>query len=113
MAENHKHGSDKEAEADDPMELIGTPAPGDPAFMLRCFVEEYVRMGKSREQLLSIFQNSFYESANALLERYGRETVEAMIDEVLDDHAGYEYETNVAQPQPNSPQSSEEGDDNG
>lgn len=113
MAENHKHGSDKDAEADDPMELIGTPAPGDPEFMLRCFIEEYVRMGKTKEQLMSIFENSFYESANAMLERYGREAVEAMVDEVMTDHSGYEYETDVVRAEPTPSKSSEEDDDNG
>ncbi|MFB6346873.1 MAG: hypothetical protein ABEK50_14200, partial [bacterium] len=96
-----------------PMELIGTPAPGDPEFMLRCFVEEYVRMGKTKEQLMSIFENSFYESAHAMLERYGKDAVEAMIDEVLADHAGYEYESDAVRAKPKPSGSSEEDDDNG
>jgi hypothetical protein len=106
-----QHGRDKEAESDDPMELVGTPAPGDPLFMARCLVEEYARMGKSKDELMALFQNSFYESAHRMLKQFGEDTIEELIDEVLKDHAGYEYEESVTRPQPSGGPGNQEGDD--
>lgn len=108
-----QHGHDKEAEADDPMELIGTPAPGNQKYMARCFVEEYVRMGKSKKQLMSLFENPFFESAHNMLERFGKDTIEGIIDDVLDDHSGYEYEESVTRREPPSSEPCKETDDNG
>ncbi len=110
MTENTAHGSEKDPEADDPMQLVGTSAPGNKKYMLRCFVEEFVRMGKGKEQLMKIFESPFYESANNMLERFGRETIEQIVDEVLNEHSGYEYKSTVTNPSPSDTERPREDD---
>ncbi|MFB6347381.1 MAG: hypothetical protein ABEK50_16790 [bacterium] len=90
MAE--QHGRDKEAEADDPFELVGNNAPGDPEFMARSLMEEYARLGMDRERLMAIFQNEFYQSAHNLYQELGEQRIGELVDEVLEHRAGYEVE---------------------
>ena len=62
-------GGSKDAEPDDPLELVGVPVPVDAATfdeMARCFVEEYVRGGWSDERLLPLFRSPFYAGLHVI-----------------------------------------------
>jgi len=62
-------GHGKEAEPDDPLELVGVPVPADEATfdeMARCLIEEYVRDGWSDERLLSLFRSPFYAGLHVI-----------------------------------------------
>ncbi len=54
----------READTDDPMELVGVrlPVADDQAMgdMAECFVEEYVRLGHTADELMRMFQDPFY-----------------------------------------------------
>ncbi len=54
----------READANDPMELVGVglPVPNDQAMrdMAECFVEEFVRLGHTADEVMRMFQNPFY-----------------------------------------------------
>lgn len=64
----------KEAEPDDPLELVGVPVPVDEALfdeMARCFVEEFVRDGWDDEHLLRLFRSPFYAGLHVIWRRRG------------------------------------------
>lgn len=90
MAE--QHGRDKDAESDDPFELNGINAPGDKEFMARTLAEEYARLGYGKDRLMAIFKNEFYQSAHNIYQELGEETVESIVDEVLEPRGGYSVE---------------------
>jgi hypothetical protein len=54
----------READTDDPMELVGVrlPVADDQAMrdMAECFVEEFVRLGHTADELMRMFRNPFY-----------------------------------------------------
>lgn len=64
----------KEAEPDDPLELIGVPvAVNEATFdeMARCLVEEYVRDGWDDAHLLALFRSPFYAGLHVIWRRRG------------------------------------------
>jgi hypothetical protein len=77
------HPTTRAVEAEDPMELHATAAPGDPEVLLRCLVQEYAWMGWGVEQILGLFRDPFYPALNELLRAYGeagiRERVMALL----------------------------------
>jgi hypothetical protein len=78
-------GASKDAEPDDPLELIGVPVPVDEATfdeMARCLVEEYVRDGWSDERLLPLFRSPFYAGLHVVWVRRGEPWVRALIGDV-------------------------------
>ena len=75
-------GSLKELEPDDPMQLAGALAHGDPGLMLDCLVEEYAHMGFDAERILELFQPG-YAATHALLLALGPEAVRQRVGEVL------------------------------
>jgi hypothetical protein len=77
------HPLTRAVEPEDPMELMATPAPGDPDVMLECLVQEYAWMGWDPAQLLDLFQSPLYPVLNQLLAAYGEEEVRRRIGAVL------------------------------
>ncbi len=77
------HPLSRTVESEDPMELMATPAPGDPDVMLESIVQEFAWMGWNAEQLLELFHSPMYPVLNQLREHYGddviREKVEAVV----------------------------------
>lgn len=67
------------------MELTGVelPAMGEIAWeeMARCFIEEYVRMGCSRDEILRICRSPFYQGMHNILKFRGETFVKSLIDE--------------------------------
>ena len=77
-------GGFKEAEPDDPLELVGVPVPVDEATfdeMARCLVEEYVRDGWSDARLLALFRSPFYAGLHVIERRRGESWVRDLIAE--------------------------------
>ncbi len=78
-------GAFKEAELDDPLELVGVPVPVDEATfdeMARCLVEEYVRDGWSDARLLALFRLPFYAGLHVVERRRGEPWVRDLIAEM-------------------------------
>ncbi len=73
----------RKASADDPMELVGVrlPVPDDQAIrdMAECFVEEFVRLGHTADELMSMFRNPFYAGVHQAYQALG----EAHIGELI------------------------------
>jgi hypothetical protein len=68
---------------EDPHELTGVFVPeGDEDEMARTFVEEFVRMGASDEDLWRMFRSPFYAGMNRILGRRGEPYVAAVIEQV-------------------------------
>ncbi|MFQ5738343.1 MAG: hypothetical protein ACE5JX_04980 [Acidobacteriota bacterium] len=76
-------GAKKEAETDDPMELVLNFVPGgDPEFMARCIIEEYARMGMDEEAILGLFSQPVYQTYHLYQER-GSAWVRDLIRHIL------------------------------
>ncbi len=77
----------KQAEPEDPMELVGVgldTAPDEQALeeMARCFVEEYARMGWSGERILRMFRSPLYRGPHRILHVKGENFVRGLVDAV-------------------------------
>lgn len=71
----------EEFKADDPMELVGVALPdGDPDELARSIVEEFIRMGLSDQELLTLFRDPFYVGPHAIWRCRGDEYVRGLID---------------------------------
>ena len=71
-------------EEQDRLDLMGLafPAPGEGpelAEMARCFVEEFVRMGWTDEQILGLFSDPFYRGPHAVWQRRGEAFVRGLL----------------------------------
>ena len=72
----------KEAEADDPMELMGMMAPGDADSDERqaeATIQEFVLMGFTDEGLLELFRSPHYQATHRLWKVKGEAYVKDMI----------------------------------
>ncbi len=73
----------REPDADDPMELVGVRLPvlDDQAMkdMAECFVEEFVRLGHTADDLMSMFRDPFYGGVHQAYQALG----EAHIGELI------------------------------
>ncbi|MFO0915227.1 MAG: hypothetical protein U0795_19855 [Pirellulales bacterium] len=84
-AEDHNwvekvHPLTRDAEADDPLELVAQPVIGDPAVMLECMVQEFIWMGWSRAELRNLFSHPAYPVLNELQRFFGPEETTRRID---------------------------------
>ncbi len=77
----------KEIEPDDPIEMIGVELPNQTEEQLRdmalCFAEEFVREGWREEQLMKLFQNSFYHGPHLVWKQKGDDFCRSVILEAL------------------------------
>ena len=70
-------------EAEDPMELVATPAVGDPDVMLEAFVQEFAQMGVGAEELLQMFRSPAYPILRELGECLGETELRRRVEELL------------------------------
>jgi hypothetical protein len=75
----------EDPDATDPMTLHGVAVPtdGDQAHreMAACFVEEYLRLGHTPEQILKMFQTKGYAGPYLAFEILGQEAIASIIEE--------------------------------
>ncbi len=77
----------KEFEQEDPMAMVQMflDAPADDSFydqMARTFVEEYMRMGWSDEEIASLFHEPYYRGTYDIFRKKGEAFVKNLIHEV-------------------------------
>lgn len=77
------HPATREVEADDPLELVAEPLPGDANLMFQCLVQEFAWMGWGADQLLALFRSPEYPVLNQMLAHYGPAEVRRRVDELL------------------------------
>jgi hypothetical protein len=74
-----------EFDFEDPMELVGVELPvaseDSDREMVRCFAEEFLRMGLTGAGLLDLFRSPFYSGAHGAYMRLGEAEVRAIIAE--------------------------------
>jgi len=95
---NKVHPLSREVEADDPFELIATPAIGDPEVMLECILQEFMWMGWGHDQLLSLFHNPGYPMLCELQEFYGSEEIERRVSGLLARSGQLRFREFIAEP---------------
>lgn len=71
-----------EPDVEDPLEMVGMLVPGDDRKMTECFVEEYMMMGYSDDELLRLFRDPFYLGVNRIFQQYGEQFVIDVIGQV-------------------------------
>ncbi len=77
-----KHDFDPE----DPLELNGVAFVTDEDTtdaMCECFIEEFMRMGHSPNQILALFRNPNYLGLNMVLEKRGDQFIRDRISEIF------------------------------
>lgn len=76
----------KEAEPQDPMELVGVALPqGDADYMAECLVEEYMFLGWNEKQLMSLFSHPMFQATHRIYHNkgdQGEEYVRSLIHRV-------------------------------
>jgi hypothetical protein len=76
----------KDPDPTDPNMLVGVVLPADAEAtreMAYVFAEEFARFGYTREQLLWLFKNPFYEGAHGAYRTLGEQETLTIIDECL------------------------------
>jgi hypothetical protein len=76
----------KDAEADDPMELVGVVVPADAEAerdMAYVFAEEFIRMGYDGKQLLALFKTPSYAGPYRAYRALGEAAIHRIIEECL------------------------------
>jgi hypothetical protein len=67
---------------EDPMELVGIVAPGEPGQLERMaetIIEEYVRMGWNERRLMSLFVNPMFLATHRIYLKKGEDYVKELI----------------------------------
>ncbi|MCG3201266.1 MAG: hypothetical protein NFCOHLIN_01132 [Gammaproteobacteria bacterium] len=73
----------KQAEPQDPMELVGVALPGGSMHaMATCLVEEYLMLGFNDQQLLSLFRRPCFAATHGIYRARGEDYVRALIRDV-------------------------------
>lgn len=75
-----------EFDFEDPLELNGVALVTDEDTtdaMCECFIEEFMRMGYSANQVLALFRNPHYLGMNLVLEKRGEQFIRDSISEVF------------------------------
>lgn len=73
----------KPAAKDDPMEFVAVPVPGaDPDLMARCVIEEFMLMGWSERQLMTLFTHPRFRATHRIYLDRGEAHVRELIARV-------------------------------
>ncbi len=73
----------KPAAEDDPMEFVAVPLPGgDPDDMALCVIEEFLLMGWTEQQLLTLFRHPRFGATHRIYLERGETHVRALIARV-------------------------------
>jgi hypothetical protein len=78
--------AEKPYAADDSLEPTAVTLPADQeavAFMGRCFVEEFARLGYRRNALMALFRTPFYQGPHMVYRQLGEGFVSGLIDEEM------------------------------
>jgi hypothetical protein len=95
------HGAAKQAEATDPLDLVGTVVPGgDIELLARCFVEEFAAMGYDGEQIFELFRQPQYVGVHPVYLAKGEEGVRHLIEEVLAECGVFRVTESIAEEPP-------------
>jgi hypothetical protein len=94
------HPLTRDAEPGDPMELVATPAQGDPDYMLECILEEFTWMGSDTESLLRMFRSPAYPVLHEMMRHFGEAEVRRRVDAILRNRAGLRFTEVIAEDDP-------------
>lgn len=79
--------AEKPYESGDPLAPTAVTLPADweaVAYMGRCFVEEFARLGFRRNALMALFHNPFYQGPHLVYQQLGEGFVRSLIDEEME-----------------------------
>lgn len=93
------HPLARDAQPEDPFELIAEPAAGDPSVMLECILQEFAWMGWNRDQLLALFYHPGYPLLVELRRAYGDEEIARRVQELIDRWGVLRFRETVVEPE--------------
>ena len=85
----------KEAEPNDPMELVFETIPGEAAFLAQCVIEEFASIGYGAEDLFTLFREPIYPMLNDILRKEGEPFVRGLIEQVLAEWGTLKVKTEI------------------
>jgi hypothetical protein len=91
------HPLAREAGPEDPLELMAEPAPGDPAVMLECLLQEFTWMGFTADELLALFHNPGYPLLCELREFFGEEAVRRHVETLASRWGAVRFRETIAE----------------
>jgi hypothetical protein len=94
------HPKTREAEPDDPSEIVANTVPGDPELMLECIVDEYAQIGWDTNLLMALFRSPEYPVLNELLSYFGPEETRRRIESRLDEVGVFRVHETIAEDEP-------------
>lgn len=83
------HGSEKEFELDDPMELQAHVVDGEVRVLARSLIDEFIQLGYGREELLDLFRDPNYRMMNMVWTAEGESVVREIIDDVFSSYQAW------------------------
>lgn len=94
------HPLERNCEPEDPMELMGDVAPGDPSVMLDCVLQEFAWMGYDEEQLFDLFSHPGYPVLCALREEFGELELRTRIRALMDAWGRLQFRESILEDPP-------------
>ena len=77
----------KDLEHDDPFQLNAVEVPGgDLRVQAQVIIEEFLRIGHTREDLLQMFDDPFYAGTHQLTKALGQQRITELINTVVNEH---------------------------
>src|SRR5262245_29108012 len=94
------HPLSRNAEPDDPLELMASAAVGDPDVMLVCILQEFLWMGWSEEELVGLFYHPGYPLLGELRQFYGDEEVRRRVANLVARCGRWRFRETIVEAEP-------------
>ena len=93
------HPLSRDAEPEDPLELVPHTVAGDPAQMLECILQEFAWMGWDAQQLLGLFSNPGYPLLCELRAFYGEEGIRRQVESLVSRWGVLRFRETIVEPE--------------
>lgn len=94
------HPLARDAEPEDPYELMAERVTGDPQVMLECLMQEFLWMGWSAEQLWPLFHDPAYPLLQELQRHFGSEELRRRLDQLTGRWGTLRFRECIAESEP-------------
>jgi hypothetical protein len=93
------HPLARDAEPEDPLEIVPQVVVGDPAEMLECILQEFAWMGWTAEELLALFSNPGYPLLRELRAYYGEDEIRRQVESLVSRWGTLRFRETIVEPE--------------
>lgn len=93
------HPLARDAEPEDPYELMAERVPGDPEVMLECLLQEFLWMGWDADQLWPLFHDPSYPLLQELQQHFGADELRRRLDRLTKQWGTLRFRESIAEPE--------------